>query len=447
MNKLFKKLYIKYLNNNLSINILSSFICKGLAIILNFFIIPLTINILGNDYYGLWILILSTTSWIYTFDIGIGNGIKNKISENIAKKNKLEIIKIIINGYVGVMVIAIGILLFSIFIILNLDLCKLLNINFLSEKELEKILIINISIVCLNFILSLCNNIFNGLQKSYIASINNFLSQFIIFILCYGIYIYKINSIIIMSILYGGSIAFSNIIVSAYYLIKNFQRKRINLIKLISLHYIKNMVNIGGKIFIIQICGLVIFSTDNLIISRFLGIEDVGEYNIINKLFTIPTIFLTLMLVPTWPAITKAYYEKNKVWLENLLLKINKVWKLVFILTILLMIFGKNIVYMWTLKKIDTSISLIIIFGINTVLATYSSIYSTFLFAINPDFRIVGLSIFQAILNILLSYIFIIYLKIGMNGVILATVFCMSLNIYFLPKWVKQKICNMKDKE
>ena len=46
--------------------------------LISFLTIPLMLNYLNNEEYGLWILVLSITNWIYTFDIGIGNGLKIK---------------------------------------------------------------------------------------------------------------------------------------------------------------------------------------------------------------------------------------------------------------------------------------------------------------------------------------------------------------------------------
>ncbi|MGL5057442.1 MAG: hypothetical protein ACRC6A_08785, partial [Fusobacteriaceae bacterium] len=71
-------------NNNLIMNIISNFIFKGLGIGLSFISIPIMLKYLDKDNYGLWILILSITSWIYTFDIGIGNGLKNRLVESLA---------------------------------------------------------------------------------------------------------------------------------------------------------------------------------------------------------------------------------------------------------------------------------------------------------------------------------------------------------------------------
>lgn len=59
--------------------------------LISFLTIPLMLNYLNNEEYGLWILVLSITNWIYTFDIGIGNGLKNKIAQYLSLKNYSEI--------------------------------------------------------------------------------------------------------------------------------------------------------------------------------------------------------------------------------------------------------------------------------------------------------------------------------------------------------------------
>ena len=48
------------------------------------------IKYLGNEQYGIWSTILAIFSWIVLFDIGIGNGVRNRLAESLAKDNKEE---------------------------------------------------------------------------------------------------------------------------------------------------------------------------------------------------------------------------------------------------------------------------------------------------------------------------------------------------------------------
>ena len=76
-----------------------SFIFKGLAILASFFAIPLMIRYLGQEQFGIWSTLLSIMSWIVFFDLGIGNGLQNKLTESLAKNDLTEAVCYISSGY------------------------------------------------------------------------------------------------------------------------------------------------------------------------------------------------------------------------------------------------------------------------------------------------------------------------------------------------------------
>lgn len=437
MNKILNKLK----KDNLMLNILSNFLFKGLGIGLSFISIPIMLKYLDKDNYGLWILILSITSWIYTFDIGIGNGLKNRLAETLTKKNEKEAKEYIATSYFFVTIISIIFFLLSYIILKNINLSKLLNITYISNNELNKILLINIGFVCINFIFSLCNNVFLGSQKSYLTSINSVLSQIIFFIFLLNLFYFKKNSIVLLSLTYGLGIFLSHTILSIYYFYKN--KNLLFKIKDIRLNKTKNIFGIGLKIFLVQIAGLIIFSTDNFIITKYTGVENVAIYNIVNKLFGIPLLAMTLITTPIWPAATKAFHERNIEWLKNILKKLQKVFVSLLILTIIMIILGKPFIKIWTLGEIEPSLSLVVVCGLATLLTCFSNIYSTIIFGIGIGWGIVILSLTQAIINIVVSLISIIYFDLGIVGVVLGTCFSMLTNVFVLPRSLKKMIKNI----
>ena len=64
-----------------NLNIIISFFFKGASILLSFLLVPLTINYIKPDAYGVWLTLSSLVGWVAMFDIGIGNGLKNKLSD------------------------------------------------------------------------------------------------------------------------------------------------------------------------------------------------------------------------------------------------------------------------------------------------------------------------------------------------------------------------------
>ena len=93
-------------------NILGMLLIKICNIIINLAYVPLLINSLNQDRYGIWLTITTIVSWIAFFDIGLGNGLRNKLAESIACKDEINARK-----YVSTTYGAMGILCFLFFII------------------------------------------------------------------------------------------------------------------------------------------------------------------------------------------------------------------------------------------------------------------------------------------------------------------------------------------
>jgi len=60
---------------------------KGISIGISLLLVPLTLNYLDKEGYGLWLTLSSIVSWFSLFDIGLGNGFRNKFAEATAVKN------------------------------------------------------------------------------------------------------------------------------------------------------------------------------------------------------------------------------------------------------------------------------------------------------------------------------------------------------------------------
>ena len=65
-------------SRNANKNSLIGFVCKGISIIISFFLLPLTIGYVNSDTYGIWVTISSMVAWLSVLDIGMGNGLRNK---------------------------------------------------------------------------------------------------------------------------------------------------------------------------------------------------------------------------------------------------------------------------------------------------------------------------------------------------------------------------------
>ena len=91
--KLFNKNDIR--SNKIYKNVAFSFLLKFIATIILFVMVPLTLTCLGNYQNGVWLTISSLLIWIDQMDIGLGNGLRNKLSISIAHHDMEEARKMV----------------------------------------------------------------------------------------------------------------------------------------------------------------------------------------------------------------------------------------------------------------------------------------------------------------------------------------------------------------
>ena len=82
---------------------------KALAMLASFLAIPMMIRYLGQEQFGVWSTLLTVMSWIVFFDLGVGNGLRNKVAEALAKNDKAEAANYIASGYSLIGLIALGV--------------------------------------------------------------------------------------------------------------------------------------------------------------------------------------------------------------------------------------------------------------------------------------------------------------------------------------------------
>ena len=66
-----------------------------------------------------------------------------------------------------------------------------------------------------------------------------------------------------------------------------------------------------------QIAAVVVFTTDNLIITQLFGPAQVAPYSIALKYFNIAQMGFSIIITPFWSAFTEAYTKNDYAWIKN----------------------------------------------------------------------------------------------------------------------------------
>ena len=403
-----------------------SFLFKGLSIFASFLSVPLMIKYLGIEQYGVWSTLLSIVSWIVLFDIGIGNGLRNKISESLAEEKKEEAYKYISTAYT--IIGAISVILILTFLLASeyISWQKVFNITTVDNEELQKVVNITAIFLFLNFWLSLINQVFNGFQKTSLVVFNQFLSNIFSLFAVFVLYTFYESSLIKLAFAYGISLLASSLILSFWFYQKN--REFIPKIKSFGLNYTKSITSLGFKFFIIQIAVIVIFTTDKILITQLFGPEYVASYDVVFKLFSVITIAHGILMAPLWSAYSDAYHRGDIEWIKKTIKNQLKIYLLIILSTGLLVFLAQPIIHLWIGKDFIVDNMLIIAMALFILVSTWSNIFSYFVNATDNLNVQINTSIVAIIVNIPLSIIFIKVFGMGVYGIVFAT--CISLSFF-----------------
>src|ERR1035437_1185833 len=136
-------------------NIIASFIIKTFSIAIGLVLVPLTINYINPSRYGIWLTLSSIVGWLSFFDIGFGNGLRNKFTEALAEKQE-EMARIYVSTTYALLSIIIGIVLIVFFCINSfIDWSTILNSTPAMAGELSILAVIVFTFFCLRFIFQL----------------------------------------------------------------------------------------------------------------------------------------------------------------------------------------------------------------------------------------------------------------------------------------------------
>ena len=411
--------------------------------LISLLLVPLTIDYLNPTKYGIWITLMSVIAWFNFFDIGLGNGLRNKMATAKAEGND-ELAKTYISTTYAIVTI-ISTVLFILFCGVNqyLDWSKILNTTE-DVVELEKLVFIVFSVFCLQFIIKLINVVFVADQRpamsSAINTIGSLFSLLVVFILL------KTTK---GSLLYlGVSFSLINLIVpflAGVWFFNTSYKKYKPSIKSIDFSQFKDLMGLGMRFFIMQGAALVVFMTDNIIITQISGPQDVTPYNVAYKYFGIATMLFTIITTPMWSAYTDAYVKKDFTWIKQATKKVYQLWLIVFV-GLALMLFVADYAYLlWVGDKVVVPFLLSAIMALWVLFSTGTMVFSNFLSGISKIKLSLWHSVLVSIINIPLSIYFAKNLGMGSAGVILASVACVFPRAIFQPiqYW---KIINNKAK-
>ncbi|WP_209329561.1 lipopolysaccharide biosynthesis protein [Lunatimonas salinarum] len=359
-------------------NILASFLIKGGSIAVSLVLVPMTLNYVDDTRYGIWLTLSSLVGWFSFFDIGFGHGLRNKFAESVAQ-GKFTLARSYISTTYAVLVLIMAGML-GVFLLANnfLNWSSILNTPSDMAEELSTVALVVFTFFCLQFVLKLITTVLTANQEpakaSFFNLLGSLLSLAVIFTLTKtteGNLVYLASALSMTPVLV--------LLASSFWFFNTSYRRFAPTLRLVNFKLVGDLLNLGMKFFIIQIGILVLFSTQNIIITQLFGPSEVTPYNIAYKLFSVVTMGFGIIVTPLWSAFTEAYVRKDFYWINKTLAEMRKIWVLTSLASFLILFASPYLYQFWVGEKVSIPYALSIAMSFHVIAYSFQTIYVFFL--------------------------------------------------------------------
>ena len=391
-------------SSRLQKNILVSFIAKGWSAIIVLLMVPVTLKCLGEYNNGVWLTISSVMLWIDNLDIGLGNGLRNKLAIYLAHGETQRARSLIASTFAMLTYIIIPTLLILLVLIMTSDTYQLFNVEPAKTANLDQVLMVTVTLVCTTFIFKLIGNFYMGLQLPAVSNVLIAVGQTLALIGTYLVYISGSHSLLHIALVNTACPLLVYLIAYPYTFYFKFPHLR-PAFSLVNLKEAKAVISMGIRFFIIQISGVILFMTSNLLISKLFSPAMVTPYQITYRYFSILLVVFTVICMPFWNATTDAYERGDIQWIHDATRKLRLMTIGIF-LSMIVMIMISDLVYdIWIGQDTAIDIRMSIAVAIYIFILIYSMRYSYFINGIGKLRLQLIFSASAAILFIPLAYL------------------------------------------
>lgn len=351
-------------------NVGSSWFALGINVLTGIFLSPYILHHLGDEAFGLWVLIFSVTGYYGLFDLGIRSSIIRYVAKysSIAQNEELNrLINTALFSYS-----AIGMVALLITIALSFNVASIFRISGNSVQEARWLFLMVGASVALGFPLGVFGGILEGLQRFYVLNVTSvgatMMRALLIVIALHDGYGLLTVTLITVALPLLTSLINAAIVLHALPLRFGLQH--------LSRASLKRIASYSGTTFIIIVATRLRFKTDALVIGTFLSSAAITYFTIGSRLVDYAGEVVSGLAQLFVPMSSKSDATGDLAGLRKIFVAGNRACALIiFPIATLLVILGKSVIEAWVgARYIATSYPvLLILIGPYTLMLAQSA--------------------------------------------------------------------------
>jgi O-antigen/teichoic acid export membrane protein len=407
-------------HRGVALSALASAIAKAISIATALISVPLTLGYLGPERFGMWMTMSSFVVMLSFADLGIGNGLMNAVAGAHGKNDRLAIRGFISSSFFVLMIIALMILVLFAASYRFVPWFKIFNVESdLARREAGPAFAVFIVCFALAIPTSIVDRVQMGLQRGFVAS----------FWQCLASTLGLIGVVIAIQLeagLHWLVLAFvgAPLVASVLNSIVFFGRLEPDIAPTtgaVSGDAVVYIARMGALFLVLQISFALAFASDSIIIAQMLGAAAVAQYTVPEKMFSLISMILTMVLRPLWPAYAEAIARGDNGWVRRTL-KRSLLTAVGFSapISMILVFAGPWIIGLWVGHAVEPPFLLLLGLGLWKVIEAGGNAVAMFLNGAHIVKLQVVIACFFACSCILLKWILVG--EIGVSGTVWATI-------------------------
>ena len=414
-------------------NVGSSWVSLGINIIIGFFLSPFILHRLGEDAFGIWILIFSITGYYGIFDLGIRSSVIRYVSKFTAVEDKEGLAKFFNTSLATYTCIGVAAALITVIGSHFVGSMVRVPPDFLPTAR-WLFLIVGLS-VALGFPLGIFAGMLEGLQRFYLLNFTNIVSLVLRAILTvvalrrgYGLLTVGIITVLLPLL---SSVARAVLVFRILPIPMGW--------KYVDRSVFREMANYSGVTFVIQVAYKLRFKTDVVVIGKFLGSAAITQFSIGGRLVDYATEVVSSLAQIFLPMSSQSDAKGDINRLRKIFVAGNRACALViFPVTAILIILGKSVIEAWVGRKyVAGSYPVMLVLLIPTTLILAQNATPRIIYGMAKHRTLAWITSIEGVANLILSIVLV--RQIGVIGDAIGTAVPLSFTaLYFTPRFLSR---------
>lgn len=290
---------------------------RGVAVLAPLVIIPVLLQALGEENFGVWATVTSFTSMLVFADLGLGSGLLTKLSTAYGRGDLARGRRLVSDSYFAITVIAALGLASALAVVAWGDVATWLGVRDANRSAAEDIVAV---VACGFFVtmpLSLITRVQLGVQQAWQSNVWAAVGPLVSIPLAWGLAARDAPSVVVVAGAVAGPILvlLANNVV--FFIGPKLGRSLRPSLGLVSWMGIRGLAGLGSAFAGLSILSNVALNIDNTLIAVALGSAEVTAFAIAARLFRSIALLVNVVALPLWGANGEALARGDLAWVRR----------------------------------------------------------------------------------------------------------------------------------